>query len=219
MPSKLRRLVRRAGLMVRVTGAAAFQQARSSLRPILMHVPGSRNETEYLADVQERNFADPEVVAAAAAGNSIPVRLNRNNETNKFLKDLDLKHRASYGVVVLTPTGEDVGQITAQGTKDPKNLVKRFNELSDEYNQDLLAKHIQPELNNNPPNVPNVQKSLRAIVNLRIEGGDAVVAEFAARLQAAGVPKNREALKAGYEALAVLGTQASGKAQRVNDGA
>lgn len=180
----------------------AVSQAERANLPLMVYVLGASSDRDNKIEREQRRaLADERVVQLAQS--FVPLRLSRSQHAD-VLADFGLDRTASMMMSFVTPKGERLGTLPADGVARADVLARKLVEVYLAYGRKLYTSEIKPVLEN-PGSKPNdLKTALRAVNEFHITAADQAVIALLER------PKlSAELKKLACDALAGLSTKAA----------
>jgi hypothetical protein len=180
-----------------------YAEAKKAKLPILFYLDAPPSDEELSDEAQESALAH-QLVARAASGRFIAIRLRHASITQTLMQQMQVTDAEPFSVVAATPDGTWVGTISPEQVAQPATLALELKKILNSFGGRLYTEELKPVLEDKSAKPANVRNALELIAKFAVtEADQAVIAML-----------NREGLDAAlkppaYRALAALSTKPS----------
>ena len=180
-----------------------YAEAKKAKLPILFYLDASPSAEEVSDVAQEQALAHP-LVARAAGGRFIGIRLRHVSIIQTLMQQMQVADAEAFSIVAATPDGTWVGTIPPEQVAQAGALALELRKILNSYGGKLYSQELKPLLEDKSAKPANVRNALEVIAKFAVaEADQAIIALL-----------NREGLDAAlkppaYRALAALSTKPS----------
>jgi len=148
----------------------AVHAAQRYGRPLMVYVlASSQNRDDDLERAQKRALSDARVLQRAK--NYVPLRLSRSRHRN-ILKDFGLPTHANMMMSFVTPDGEVLGTLGAQGVGQVDSLVQKLKLVFNTYRKKVYDGRVKPILDDADAKPADIKQALALIDEFEIDSAD-----------------------------------------------
>ncbi len=178
----------------------AVAEAQRTGLPIMAYVRASeRYRDDQLDREHKRSFRDPRIMKKAEM--FVPLLMSRAQH-RQILTQFGFSERANMVMSFVTPTGEQLGQISAQGIAQVESLSQKLTKVYQAYGQHLYKNEVKPRLDKKKLKPGEVKQALELVARFRIQAAEKDVIEL---LERDRVPASVQ--RYVYETLAILSSK------------
>jgi hypothetical protein len=178
----------------------AVAEARKTLRPLMVYVLGSTKDRDAKQERgQKRAFDDPRVVRLSTR--FVPLKLSRSQHAN-VLKDFFLPESASMMMSFVSPDGQKLDDLGANGIEKVDSLLAKMNGALKAHANRVYETTVKPKLTDAEATPADLKEAVRLVEQFEMDMADK---DLVAVLDRTGLDQQLKAQI--YDALAGLSTK------------
>lgn len=158
---------------------AGVEAAKKSKKPLMIYVlAGTKDRDEEIERGQKRSLADPRVVKMSKS--FVPLKLSRSVH-REYLKQFGINESANLNISFVTPSGEKIDDLSAQGLTKVDSTVQKMVLVLKNYRMRIFEQECRKVLDDPASKPEDVRAALKKVKEFEIVEADTTLVRMLER--------------------------------------